>query len=142
MIDVMRTLWVIEAGLAAGDPLDRSFESAGRLCLTDRMAGAARAMARWARGEESGRVPMYERLLDVGYPMDVAVLLSTGYETGRLEETVRRLAQRYQNKIREMARRVAQAVEYGLILVIGLLVGGSVASIYSTLYRTITRIGG
>jgi Flp pilus assembly pilin Flp len=41
-----------------------------------------------------------------------------------------------------MARRVAQAVEYGLILVIGLLVGGSVASIYSTLYRTITRIGG
>ncbi|MCS7313599.1 MAG: type II secretion system F family protein [Acidobacteria bacterium] len=142
MIDVMRTLWVIEAGLAASDPLDRSFEYAARLCLTERMAQAARSMARWARGEESGRVPMYERLLDVGYPMDMAVIMSTGYETGRLEETVRRLARRYQEKIREMARRLAQAVEYGLILVIGLLVGGSVASIYSTIYQTITRFGG
>lgn len=142
MIDVMRTLWVIEAGLAASDSLDRSFEYAARLCLTERMTQAARAMARWARGEESGRVPMYERLLDVGYPMDMAVIMSTGYETGRLEETVRRLAQRYQVKIREMARRIAQVAEYGLILVIGLLVGGSVASIYSTIYRTITRFGG
>ena len=109
--------------------------------MLDRSRAAAMQMERWARGEEAVGQSMYDRLLTVGYPLDMAVILATGYETGRLEETLRRLTARYMHKLQEMATRVVQSLEYGLIVVLGALVGSVLVGIYTTIFEAMTRFG-
>ncbi len=141
LVDVVRTLLVLEASLASGESLARAFARARWICMLHRSQAAAVQMERWARGEEAVGQSIYDRLLSAGYPLDMAVILATGYETGRLEETLRRLTGRYMHKLQEMVTRVMQFLEYGLIVVLGALVGGVLVGIYTTIFEAMTRFG-
>jgi type II secretory pathway component PulF len=76
-----------------------------------------------------------------GWEADFAYVYGVGLDTGRAEEALGRLVERYHRRLDELIAAAERAVEVGLLLAAGGLVGATVGTFYSTLYSLITRFG-
>ncbi len=127
-----------------GDSTARAFEDAAGLCVTERGRSACRAVARFFRGEAlpGGAMRSFqEAAVAAGWEPDFAYIYGVGLDTGRAEEALGQLVERYHRRLDELIAAAERAVEVGLLLAVGGLVGGTVGTFYSTLYSLITRFG-
>lgn len=127
-----------------GDSTAAAFEEAAGLCVTERGRAACRAVARFFRGEvlpgEALR-SFQDAAVAAGWEADFAYVYGVGLDTGRAEEALGRLVERYHRRLDELITAAERAVEVGLLLAAGGLVGATVGTFYSTLYSLITRFG-
>jgi type II secretory pathway component PulF len=127
-----------------GDSTASAFEEAAGLCVTERGRSACRAVARFFRGEvlpgEALR-SFQDAAVAAGWEADFAYVYGVGLDTGRAEEALGRLVERYHRRLDELIAAAERAVEVGLLLAAGGLVGATVGTFYSTLYSLITRFG-
>jgi len=127
-----------------GDSTAAAFEEAAGLCVTERGRAACRAVARFFRGEvlpgEALR-SFQDAAVAAGWEADFAYVYGVGLDTGRAEEALGQLLERYHRRLDELITAAERAVEVGLLLAAGGLVGATVGTFYSTLYSLITRFG-
>jgi len=127
-----------------GDSTAAAFEEAAGLCVTERGRAACRAVARFFRGEvlpgEALR-SFQDAAVAAGWEADFAYVYGVGLDAGRAEEALGRLVERYHRRLDELITAAERAVEVGLLLAAGGLVGATVGTFYSTLYSLITRFG-
>jgi len=151
LLDNLSVFQALRAAHAAGTGTARALEEAADLCRTERARTACRRLGAWLRGDPGpvdpddptgGRFRDFQAAaVAAGFEGDFAFIYGAGLESGRAEEALGGLIERYERRLNEHAKRLERAVEVGLLLVVGVLVGVTVATFYSTIYSLISKFG-
>ena len=132
-----RTLGVL---LAAGVPILEALALAREAAGVD---GARRAMLRGTEERVGAGVPLSRALSDRGVvPDTVLVLLEVGEATGRLAETLDRLAELYDEEVDRAVTTLTALVEPCLIVFLALGVGTVVIALFLPMIDVIRALSG
>lgn len=146
LLDCISVFQALAAAHAAGTAADRAFSEAARACRTERARTACVRTAAFFRGDpdpEGGGTfrNFASAARAAGWEPDMAFVYGVGLDTGRAEEALEGLTDRYVRRLEEAVERLRWALTVGLLAVAGGLVGTVVATFYSTIYELISRFG-
>jgi len=117
-----RTLGVL---LSSSVPILQALSMAEESINNQTMRGAMMRITERVREGDSLSVAL--RAVE-GFPQLALQMIVTGEETGQLEQMLLRVADHYENTMREMIRRLVSLLEPIIILIMGFLVGVVVIS--------------
>lgn len=124
--------------LEGGIPVVQAMQSAGPTSGSILVADAV--MEATKRVEEGKSIS--EPLEKSGvFPPMVTHMIATGEETGQLPYLLNRIAEFYEDEVSAMTKGLSSLIEPIMIIVIGLLVGGMLISLYMPIFTSVVSSG-
>jgi len=126
---ISRTLAIT---LAAGIPLVEALKSVAAVC--DNLVYSNAVLK--VREEVIGGKPMYTSMMDTGvFPSMMLQMVGVGEKAGELESMLARLADFFEEQVNTMVDALSTLLEPVLLVLLGLVIGGFVVSMYLPIFR-------
>lgn len=125
---------LLHSGIGILDGLELASETAGNVVIRDAMLNARTAIA--------GGSDVAEPLRQSGvFPPLVTSMVAIGQQAGELEEMLAKVADFYEDDVNRAIDGAVRLVEPMLLVVLGVIVGGILASLYLPLFDMIANMG-
>jgi type IV pilus assembly protein PilC len=126
---------LISSGVPILDALDITARTAGNAVIEEAIYGVKRAI-------ESGRT-IVDPLRESGaFPGMVVQMIGVGEETGALEAMLTKVADFYEDEVDTAVGDLMTAIEPMMMVVLGIIVGGIVISMYLPIFSLVSQMSG
>ena len=116
---VARTATLVATLLRSGIGLVESLQVAERTCANTTLAAA---IGRWEDAVQDGEAPDAALRATRAFPPLMEEMVAVGTQTGKMEDTLDKLSETYEQQVAETADRLASLLEPALVVVLGGLV--------------------
>ncbi len=124
--------------LSGGIPVLQALDSAGPASGSGLMMEAVESAAEKIQEGKSIAGPLEESGL---FPPMVIQMVAVGEETGTLAFLLGRVADFYESEVASITKSLTSLIEPLMVIVVGVLVGGMVISIYLPIFLVVTQAG-
>lgn len=123
----------------AGIPIVQALDYAGPVSGSKKVVNAALYAGKMVQEGKTITEPLQKS--DVFQPM-VIHMISVGEETGSLSSMLNRVAEFYEEEVEIMTRGLVSIIEPLMVIIVGLLIGGILISLYLPIFSAITKSAG
>ena len=116
---VAKSATLIGTLLRSGIGLVESLQVARRTCTNTTLADA---FGRWEQGVQAGDAPDAALKATRAFPPLMVEMVAVGTQTGKMEDTLDKLSETYEQQVNDTADRLASLLEPALVVVLGGLV--------------------
>jgi type IV pilus assembly protein PilC len=124
--------------LDGGIPVVQAMQSAGPTSGSMIVADAVTEATKRIEEGKSIADPLEETSV---FPPMVTHMIATGEETGQLPSLLNKIAEFYEDEVSVMTKGLSSLIEPIMIMVIGVLVGGMLISLYMPIFSSVLSSG-
>lgn len=116
---IARAATIISTMLRSGIGFVEALQVAGRTCPNVVLRDA---IGRWEQGVVDGLEPDAALVAARGFPPLMAEMVAVGARSGKMEDTLDKLAETYEHQVQDTADRLASLVEPAMVIILGGLI--------------------
>lgn len=122
---------LLDGGIPVIQALQSSGDTSGSVIVSDKVREASLNV------EQGNRISEELEKQDL-FPGTVIHMIAVGEETGQLPELLERVAEFYEDEVETMSRTLSSIIEPLMLIVVGLLVGGILISLYLPIFTAVS----